>query len=145
MFIKHGYSDTPTYHSWKAMKQRCLNPSNPEHRNYGARGITVCGRWMKFENFLADMGPKPDGKTLDRVNNDLGYSQRNCKWNTPVEQNRHMRKNVWITVGNERLILQDWAKKLNVCQVQLRRLYLAGIWPKNFGYLGKWNKRKFAR
>lgn len=100
---------------------------------------------MKFENFLADMGEKPKGLTLDRVNNELGYNLKNCKWSTPVEQNRHMRKNVYISIGNERLILQDWAKKYNICQVSLRRWYLAGLWPKDPNYRGIWAHRKFAR
>jgi hypothetical protein len=127
------------------MKQRCLNPRNPEYKNYGGRGITVCTRWLKFENFLADMGNKPEGKTLDRVHNELGYKLENCKWSTPVEQNRHMRKNIWITIGNESLILQDWAKKFDVCQVSLRRWHLARLWPQNPNYRGRWAKRKFAR
>lgn len=141
----HGCSDSPTYNCWKNMKRRCLTPTNPEYKNYGARGIKVCGRWMKFENFLADMGEKPKGLTLDRVNNELGYNLKNCKWSTPVEQNRHMRKNVYISIGNERLILQDWAKKYNICQVSLRRWYLAGLWPKDPNYRGIWAHRKFAR
>jgi len=70
----HGQSDSPTYHVWEMMKGRCLNPKNPNFKRYGARGITVCERWLKFENFLADMGEKPDGLTLERVDINGPYS-----------------------------------------------------------------------
>lgn len=85
--------ETATYNSWRSMKARCYNPSDPSFKRYGARGIRVCRRWLhSFENFLADMGDRPDGKSLDRKNNNGNYSPRNCQWATPVQQNREQRK-----------------------------------------------------
>lgn len=82
----HGYVGTPTYTTWYAMKQRCINPSNKNYPGYGGRGIAVCDRWLLFENFLADMGDRPAGMTLDRIDNESGYTRNNCRWATPVQQ-----------------------------------------------------------
>ena len=68
------------------MLQRCNNPNSQRYKDYGGRGITVCKRWLKFENFLADMGDRPRGLTLDRKNNDKGYYKRNCHWATYEQQ-----------------------------------------------------------
>jgi hypothetical protein len=77
------------------MKQRCFNPANICFENYGGRGITVCDRWINsYENFLADLGQRPDGKTLDRIDNDRGYEPGNCRWATYSEQMRNKRCNV---------------------------------------------------
>lgn len=89
--VTHGKTDTPTYYTWSAMIQRCGNPKNPSYCWYGARGIKVCRRWLKFENFLADMGEKPSGTSIDRVNNNKGYSPGNCRWATPKEQTNNQR------------------------------------------------------
>ena len=93
---RHGHNlrsvRTRTYSSWANMKARCLNPNATGYHYYGGRGITVCDRWLDFENFLEDMGDRPPGRTLDRVDNDLGYSKANCKWSTPSEQNCNQRK-----------------------------------------------------
>lgn len=83
---KHGWSNTPTYWSWSGMLSRCRDPRNASYRRYGARGITVCERWHDFLNFLADMGPRPEGKTLDRINGDGNYEPGNCRWATKAEQ-----------------------------------------------------------
>src|SRR6187549_3886221 len=98
----HGHASkgtiTPTYSSWKAMIQRCSNPNNTAWERYGARGIKVCERWMIYENFLADMGEKPAGLSLDRKDNSKGYFKENCKWATPKEQQSNRRGNVILTV-----------------------------------------------
>jgi hypothetical protein len=84
---KHGYHQSPTWRTWNGMKQRCLNSNNPEWDIYGGRGIQVCERWMKFENFLADMGERPEKHVLHREKNDEGYSPENCKW---LELSKHV-------------------------------------------------------
>lgn len=74
------------------MKVRCLNPTHPAFPYYGGRGIGICERWMSFENFLADMGEKPEGLTLDRINNDGNYEPGNCRWTDMIEQTKNQRK-----------------------------------------------------
>ncbi len=88
---KHGIWGTPTYWSWNNMLQRCNNPKATKFLNHGGRGITVCEKWLKFTNFLNDMGVKPEGLTIERKDNELGYYKDNCKWATYVEQNRNQR------------------------------------------------------
>jgi|SRR6478736_8739009 len=94
--VKHGfYQDKalyPLFNSWKAMIQRCTNPNHISWKHYGARGITVCDRWLEFKNFLEDMGERPPGMTLERKDNDLGYSRGNCVWATRKVQSNNQRR-----------------------------------------------------
>jgi len=86
MFFKHGYNGTGTYETWRGMKGRCLNKKRNDYKYYGGRGIKVCERWLEFKNFLDDMGERPEGKTLDRKDNDGNYEPSNCRWATKQEQ-----------------------------------------------------------
>ncbi len=102
---KHGHSangkESPTYQSWRHMKERCQNPNHPQFKDYGGRGIIICNRWMNFVNFLEDMGEKPEGLTLDRIDNDGDYEPGNCRWATWKEQiqNRRDRKDQYFFIA----------------------------------------------
>lgn len=106
--------------SFDAMHDRCYNSKNSRWANYGGRGIKVCERWKKFENFIADMGPRPDGMSLDRIDNDGDYSPENCKWSTIKEQraNRRVAKNEHVFEGKP---LSYWSKELGVSVSVLRK------------------------
>lgn len=111
----HSFSGTPTYRVWQGMKQRCLNPANPRWSSYGGAGIKIDPRWLVFENFLADMGKRPNGKTLDRFPNPFGdYVKTNCRWATPVEQQNNMRNSRRLTYNGRTATLPEWAKKLGL-------------------------------
>ena len=88
---KHGHYKTSTYRVWSGARNRCFNPKNKDYKNYGARGISMCERWNKFENFLEDMGEKPINLTLDRINNEGNYEPGNCRWATLSQQRRNQR------------------------------------------------------
>lgn len=124
----HGQTRTATYRIWQAMRTRCHNPNSHKYATYGARGITVCERWRhSFENFLADMGERPGGLSLDRIDNDQGYSPENCRWATNAQQMRNRRATVWIVIGGERLTLTDAADKFSIDRKTLRRRIRAGL------------------
>jgi len=92
---KHGLGKTKTYRAWLSMKQRCFYPKHKNFKYWGGRGITVCERWLVFENFYADMGDKPEGKSLDRYpNNDGNYEPGNVRWASPDEQANNRRRAV---------------------------------------------------
>ena len=88
---RHGKSETREYAAWTAMRERCRNPKAHNYRWYGGRGIRVCERWDSFENFLADMGERPKGHSIDRKENDGDYEPGNCRWATKSEQSNNRR------------------------------------------------------
>lgn len=92
---KHGWAGTGTYRTWSSMRSRCWHRGNASYDRYGGRGITVCERWLIFENFLADMGERPAGMTLDRIDGDGNYEPSNCRWATKQEQESH-KSNPWL-------------------------------------------------
>lgn len=113
----HGMTLSKTYISWRSMKTRCLNKNQECYKHYGGRGITVCKRWMTFENFLADMGQAPPGLTLDRYpNNNGNYEPGNCRWATMSEQKNNTRRNRIIEFNGTRDTLCGWANKIGIRQ-----------------------------
>ncbi len=109
--FKHGLIDTPEYWAWNAMRCRCYNKTDRGYKNYGARGIKVCDRWVdSFENFISDMGRKPSANlSIERIDNDGNYCPENCKWGTRVEQIRNRRCTRRLEHGGRNLTLQEWA------------------------------------
>lgn len=134
---KHGHSGngadvkpSPTYASWKMMLARCFQPSSPAFKHYKKRGITVCDRWLKFENFLADMGERPDGRSLDRwPDNDGNYAPGNCRWATKREQaNNRITNNVFRYKGKD-YTLAELSRHTGQSKETLRvRLVRPGGW-----------------
>ncbi len=110
----HRMSKTRTFRIWGAMHDRCRNANLSAAHRYVGRGIAVCDRWSSFENFLADMGEVPEGKTLDRINNDGGYEPGNCRWVSRKEQARNRANNRRITYRNKTQPLSAWCEELNL-------------------------------
>ena len=113
LFNKHGHSwtnkkPTKTYNAWVSLKGRCLNPKDVNWKNYGGRGIKIeDSRWLKFENFLVDMGECPKGMQIDRINNSYGYCKENCHYVTPKQNSRNRRNNYIVTFNGKTACLSE--------------------------------------
>lgn len=110
----HGLSGTSTYSIWDTMVQRCHNEKSKDYPRYGARGIEVCERWRKFDNFLADMGERPSGLTLDRIDGSKGYSPDNCRWASYAVQVRNSSAATMVTINGKTQCLADWRKEIGL-------------------------------
>jgi len=133
--IRHGQAKrghhTPEFRAWYSMRARARGTSG-DPRRYRDRGIRVCKRWDSFENFLADMGRKPSPThSLDRKNNDKGYSPKNCRWATPKQQSRNTGTSKFVRVGKLRFTYAEWDERGGFYPGTVRRRVLAG-WPPNF-------------
>jgi hypothetical protein len=123
---RHGMSDTPTYHTWEQMRQRCNDRNCKDFKWYGARGIRVCKRWNSFSNFLADMGVRPEGTSLDRKNNDGHYCKRNCRWADKFQQKHNRSDNVLLTYKGDTLPRMVWARRIGMHPETLRHRLMRG-------------------
>ncbi len=110
----HGMTDSRVYNTWEHIIARCNNPKIQNYKRYGGRGITVCKRWLKFINFLKDMGEPPTGYSIDRIDNNKGYCKKNCKWSTRKEQQRNTRNNRLLTFCGQTKCLIEWSEYLNI-------------------------------
>lgn len=117
----HGKCKTKEYKIWQAIIQRCTNFNNEEYHNYGGRGIIICKEWLNFKNFYKDMGEKPQGMSIDRKNNDKGYSKENCRWATYKEQGNNTRRNKLIEYNGKIQTMAQWADELNIKYITLKR------------------------
>lgn len=123
----HGYFGTKIYSVWNSMLDRCCNPRHYSYARYGGRGITVCERWFKFENFLADMGEAPAGLTLDRIDNDNGYSPENCRWATVRQQMNNRGTCRLLTHAGRTQNVTQWAEELGIPRKGIYDLLYRGI------------------
>jgi len=125
----HGFGKHPLRNTYLLMIKRCYNQEDPSYGRYGGRGITVCDRWREsFESFVADMGDRPKGHSIDRIDNDGPYSPENCRWATVLQQNNNQRRNHKLTCNGETLTITEWANRLGIT----RRAILSRLrygWP----------------
>lgn len=105
---RHGLNKSPTHNSWQTMKRRCNDVNNNRFEHYGLRGITYCKEWESFDNFLKDMGIRPEGCTLERKDLNKGYNKENCKWASDVEQANNKTNNILISNGEKVMSLKYW-------------------------------------
>ncbi len=111
---RHGDWLSVEYRTWGGMLARCRNPRNPSFENYGGRGVTVCERWLTYENFLADIGRRPEGRSLDRIDVNGNYEPNNCRWATLGEQAINRTDNRFIELDGERLTLAEWERRTGI-------------------------------
>jgi len=137
----------PLYTVWQGMKRRCDNPNFKQFSDYGGRGIYVCDRWKKsFANFLADMGPRPEGYTLDRINNDGPYSPDNCRWASRKTQQRNQTRTRKVVIGGVEYIVAELAEKSGLKTDTIAHRAAQGlsfaevIAPERRVFLGGWSK-----
>lgn len=130
MTSKYKRKSSRVYWIWNSMLQRCTNNNNKGYINYGGRGITVCDRWLKFENFHKDMGDKPKNMTLERKDNEKGYSHENCYWANRGVQNRNKRNNHNITVDGETKCITEWGRSIGLSHTTIIARINNG-WPES--------------
>lgn len=123
---KHGMEGTPTYNCWAHMLTRCNNSNHKQYDRYGGRGIKVCKSWHTFTNFYADMGEKPDGLSLDRIDNDGGYNKKNCRWATKRQQVGNQSRSLRFEWNGKLRTLSDLAHEHGMNRRRVYQRLLAG-------------------
>jgi hypothetical protein len=135
--LRHGHArrsgHSAEHRAWQNMLQRCRNPKHPHYASYGGRGIRVADRWLVFENFLADMGPRPPSRTLERLNNERGYSWTNCEWATRASQARN-RRSTKLTPAAAAAIRKSGAShrllaaRFGICRAMVHKIKAGKSW-----------------
>ena len=116
-----GVKPASIYKIWANIKQRCHNPDNPRYKDYGGRGITMCERWHTFEHFYADVGDRPDGLSLDRIDNNKGYEPGNVRWTNADTQNKNSRRATMLTYNGKTQCINDWCREIGIAYVTYKR------------------------
>jgi hypothetical protein len=119
---------TPEKEAWRNMHMRCYNPRAVNYPLYGGRGISVCAEWFSFDQFLADMGPRPAGLTLDRIDSNGDYTPTNCRWASRITQQRNTSRNVFLDINGRRATVAEWAAVSGLNVKTLRKRIQSG-WP----------------
>lgn len=129
--ITHGHythgKSSPTYNTWQSMRNRCNNPNAHDYKNYGGRGIKVCKEWDSFPKFLSDMGERPKGTTLDRIDVNGAYCKKNCRWATPKMQALNMRTTCLLEYQGEVDSIHGWSQRLGVTEPTVKYNYEHGL------------------
>jgi hypothetical protein len=110
------------------MLERCENKKHVHFANYGGRGVSVCEKWKSFDGFFEDMGVRPEGKTLDRIDSDLGYCKSNCRWATRIEQSRNRRSSRFLVIDGVSKSIAEWAEEKNAVNEKTIHTRLASGW-----------------
>ena len=126
---QHNHS--PTYKVWAGMKKRCSTPSMTAYKYYGGRGIIVCERWQKFENFLYDMGEKPEGLSIDRIDQNGNYEPSNCRWASTKTQMRNRRNSRSISAFGETKTIPEWAESTGLSYYTIYLRLKSGVSPED--------------
>lgn len=127
--------------SWGQMMARCYDPKHHKYHRYGGRGIRVCDRWICFRLFFEDMGKRPSGKTLNRIDNDGNYEPSNCEWATPLEQANNTSSCAVITFEGKTKSISAWAREMGITREALRNRLIRG-WSIEDAITGKRSKRR---
>jgi len=140
--VRHGKYKTPEHKAWENMRNRCNAKNSPRYKDWGGRGITICEEWDNkdgFINFLNDMGEKPSpNHTLDRIDNNKGYSKENCRWATTKEQAKNRRSNRILTANGYTFTMVEWCERLDINKVTLSSRLRRG-WSVDEAIKGKRN------
>lgn len=124
----HGMTNSSTYVAWCNMKARCYYVKLSGYHNYGGRGIEVCDRWLNsFENFLEDMGERPSGLSLDRINTDLNYTKENCRWTDWSTQMNNQRRTIQITHNGRTMSRSQWAREIGIDPNLIKKRMASGM------------------
>jgi len=124
----HGMDNTPIYRCWVNMRQRCYNSNHPQYNDYGGRGIFVCEEWKdSFINFYNDMGDKPEGYSIERINNDDGYLPTNCEWVTRRKQQSNKRNTRRVSINEKEYTLRELSEEYELDYLLLKNRYYRGL------------------